>query len=359
MTNFSSCSKSAPSRKLLLELWASFNVKFRTSEDCIEALCRRHAMRECRRCGSSKVYKRYGARLLQCKNCKRESWRTAGTFFQYMKVPRAWLAAIWFMEHGCMINASILSKLVCIAYSSALNILKKLMIVIENHMHENTISVPSAVFLSVVAKRSRETRARAHPQTEIEDANRQAHMEDEDTHGEAKRGELSADDREELSIQEREIYDALSLDPIQFDSLCERIEMPVAELSAHLTMLEIKGFVERMAGDRYTKISAHRSIKSSMFADVTPSKVDTLQATVNEIIAFVRLTYHSVSRKYLQNYLAAYWCGKDRVKWNIGSLLQSCHRIPHITDSEILNYVSPNLLKIIVATTHCNSFKSL
>jgi hypothetical protein len=250
-----------------------------------------------------------------------------------------------------MINASSLSKLVGIAYSSALNILKKLMMVIENQMSENTISVTSAAFLPVVAKRSRQTPARVHPRAEIEDADRQAGMDNHDTQ--------EAEGREGLSAQEREIYDALSSDPIQFDSLCERTKMPVAELSAHLTMLEIKGFVERMAGDRYTKISAHRSIKSSMFADVTPSKVDTLQATVNEIIAFVRLTYHSVSRKYLQNYLAAYWCGKDRVKWNIGSLLQSCHRIPHITDSEILNYVSPNLLKIIVATTHCDSFKSL
>jgi DNA-binding transcriptional ArsR family regulator len=252
-----------------------------------------------------------------------------------------------------MINASSLSKLVGIAYSSALNILKKLMMVIENHMHENTISVPSAVFSSVVAKRSRETRARAHPQTEIEDANRQVHMDDEGAHREDERGELSADDREELSPQERQIYDALSSDPVQFDSLCERIKMPVAELSAHLTMLEIKGFVERMAGDRYRKMGPLRSMRSGIDADTTCSKVDKLQSMINEMIAFVRSIYHTVSRKYLQNYLAAYWCGSDRARWNIGSLLQGCHRIPHITDSEILNYVSPNLLKIIVDSSHC------
>ncbi len=57
----------------------------------------------------------------------------------------------------------------------------------------------------------------------------------------------------ELFGREKELFELLSDEPIHFDLLCERTGMPVGELSAALTMLELAGVVTRHVGDLYTR----------------------------------------------------------------------------------------------------------
>jgi DNA processing protein len=57
----------------------------------------------------------------------------------------------------------------------------------------------------------------------------------------------------ELFGREHEIFDLISDEPVHFDQLAEQTGMAVGELSSTLTMLELAGVVERLAGDCYIK----------------------------------------------------------------------------------------------------------
>lgn len=60
----------------------------------------------------------------------------------------------------------------------------------------------------------------------------------------------------ELFGREKEVFDLVTSEPIHFDVLCQKLEMPAGELSATLTMLELAGIVERLPGDWYSRQSS-------------------------------------------------------------------------------------------------------
>src|ERR1700678_1248555 len=106
-----------------------------------------HDTLKCSHCRSNNVEKDDGGRFVKCTECWKKTWLTAGTFFEYIKRPRAWLGAIWLREHGIFMSASQFHKLFGIALSSALNIFKKLGMVIENDMDEDVLAISARVFL--------------------------------------------------------------------------------------------------------------------------------------------------------------------------------------------------------------------
>jgi DNA processing protein len=57
----------------------------------------------------------------------------------------------------------------------------------------------------------------------------------------------------ELFGREHEVFELITDDPVHFDKLMETTGMSVGELSSTLTMLELAGVVERLAGDAYIK----------------------------------------------------------------------------------------------------------
>ncbi len=64
-------------------------------------------------------------------------------------------------------------------------------------------------------------------------------------------------------------------------------------------------------------------------------------------IKFIREHFHGSSRKYLQFFLAAYWCKIDREKWTEWSLLKACRGFRTVCLEEIHAFNSPLLLKLI------------
>jgi len=330
---------------VLAFLWAQFNAEFPRETDCLEEVYRRAAewgIIKCHHCGNTDVERNYGDRVIKCRSCKKKSWLTAGTFFHRMKLARPWLAAIWLMEHGQSISSSKFQKLVGVAYSSAWNIFKKLTTVIQSQMGEDVLAVSSSHFSPVIGKRSRETPARAHPLAEEEAIEKQ--LVDDGA------GVQELTDTGDLSEQERKVYNLLSAEPMQFDILCHRAGMPAGEMSATLMILELAGMATRLAGDRYVRYTPKQDgelrvpvIQSSYGTNTTFEET----ITVGTVIDFVRVNFHGISRKYLQNYLAAYWCHIDRAQWQLGALLRACLGFRHISDDEILDYVSPAIVKIL------------
>lgn len=355
----------------VLSLWQEFNMQFATQASCVNAIfyvASNIGLLSCRYCGSNELQGSYGARVLKCLDCNKHTWFTAGTFFNRIRRPRAWLAAIWFMEHGAAISSSKLSQLVGISQSSALAMLKKLTTVIENHMNDISLAVPSAIFSDVICKRSRQTPAEAHPVAEQEEMERKAeslehnsmdgrsncskdnniYLEDADcgkddskndclkkNYSEIERGDRT----QEFQGLEQEIYELLSDVPISANQLSIRTGAQISEVAVALVILELRDAITRLPGDQYIR---NLPKKNSVYLEDCH-----IQNIVLATRKFIGEHFHGISRKYLQNYLAFYWCYVDRDRWHCGSLLEACLQFRPVTYIEILNYISPLIVKAL------------
>lgn len=372
---------SPPPEEILAALWSQFNADFPTETDCLVEVQRRldrEGLLTCRYCGNGDIDRNYCKRAVRCRRCQRRTWLTAGTFFERMRIARPWLAAIWLMEHGVTLSSSRFHKLVGIAQSSALYIFKKITTVIQSHFQEDDPAVPSSLFSPVFSRRSRETPARQHPLAEQAELERKLLGDEDRTTRWQKRQPaqsslaaaassregaysensgieggsgalrevevLNPGSAEECNNREKEVYELLSAESVSFDILCARARMPASQMSAILTMLELAGVVMCLPGNRYVRLSPKQPdiAEFEKGGGVTDITMQPVAAAVD----FVRLNFHGVSRKYLQNYLAAYWCRLARARWQCGSLFQACIRFGVITGKEILDYVSPALVKI-------------
>jgi hypothetical protein len=354
--------------------WREFDRLFPTEEACVEEIRRMiGADSKCAFCATPISDIPYGARSIKCQFCSKTHWLTAGTIFHRIRRARPWLAAIFLLEHGVMFNPFQFHKLLGIAYSSALAILKKLAMVIQNAMQDiGTVHVPSLLFLRIFAKRSRETPARKRPLAEqeaIDDASAHNDMDDENKPGsrssstglppaldQGKETVGRGNDRKETSENlleylaldpaEKAIYECLSLKPTPYDVICERVRMPIGEVAAALTIMELSGLVNRLPGDQYVRYS----YVSTRGSPQTCLEGLTHKTLIDRIIAFTRDKFQGISRKYLQNYISLHWCQVDRKRWDVGSLLELCLSSGPVTHREILGYVTPPMVQIAVVT---------
>ncbi len=359
--------------------WQQFKSQFPTDKDCVEELRRRIAGggSACRFCKSHEMVREPGDRTSKCLVCGKVSWLTAGTFFNRVRLIRPWFAAIWLLERGVSLNASRLHKLVGVAYSSALSMLKKLAMIIQSQMPEGAMTVSSAHFAPIFCRRSRETPAREHPVAEQEAVERLWREDTADNHSNelsnsstaalvlaAGSQNLSSDSESgkdsdastpadigarettclrELSQAERRVLEALSTEAIHFDSICELTDMPAGAILAALTMLELAGLVKLLPGDRYVRV-----ISDSPVGWTEDSVSETITGAIASIVDFVHVNFQGISRKYLQNYLACYWCQIDRIRWSPGALLKECLQFRPIVYNEVRSYISPPLVKMAV-----------
>ena len=54
-----------------------------------------------------------------------------------------------------------------------------------------------------------------------------------------------------LTNDQRRLYDALCLEPLDFGELSERLSLPAQQLNVLLTTLEMDGLVETLPGRRF------------------------------------------------------------------------------------------------------------
>jgi hypothetical protein len=214
-------------------------------------------------------------------------------------------------------------------------------------MEQNAHEVPSLLFLNTFCKRSRETPAREHPSAEEEEVQKHAKRSSPEHDVESPVATYPPS----LQDQERNILVLISQTPAHFDDLCLGSQMPAPDVSSSLTMLELSGLITRMPGDSYVLAKSEANFgthgRSDFGADTAAKATDQTVKTTdkNEFENFVGWFSHGISRKYLQNYLAAFWCYKDRKRWSPQSLFVACVRYGYISYEEILLYVSPPIVK--------------
>ena len=360
-SNFDPPNESAAQAADVYSLWAEFTTKYQTKESCVEELYRRggSALLRCHHCRQPLEKRKHGARAIECLRCRKETWPMAGTFFHRMKVPRAWLAVIWFLEHGVVLNAWTLHELVGITSSSAFSLLKKFATVIREEMPDDAMTVPSGVFYDLFWKRSRETPARRHPSAEEDDL--YSEEADNSSHGNGG-GEANAstpvngdctqssspDTLQDLGQLEREICLLLSDEPMSLDVLYEQARIPVGTLSATLMMLELANLVIKLPGSLYVRAAVKQS-KPGMHAISAGELGEEALKSIGDTMQFIASTWHGISRKYLQNYLAVFWCVMDTARWPRGALFDACLKFGPVFHEQTIAYVTPPIVKIFVS----------
>lgn len=352
-----------------------FDARFPTEKDCMEELLRRLSKErfiKCRYCGSRDFERQYGNRIIWCKHCRKKTWVTGGTFFHRMKTARPWLVAIWLMESGIVLSSSKFHKLVGTAQSSALHIFMKITTVVEGKMEER--KVPTRLLSQLFCKRSRETPARKHPISEQDEFEKE---QKEKNNCAEEKFELSDDNEVENNVsvnmneQEKAVYACLSSESVNVNILSEKAKIEIKEILVILTMLELSGAVLRIAGDRYIRasrvsvfrhgseageselcsgagavigIKAEARRRGKFIEKPITGRLKTRMAA--RCMKFIRHLFHGISRKYVQNYLAAYWCCMNRKKWRRGVLLKACIQFGRLDAFDIFDYVSPLLVKM-------------
>jgi hypothetical protein len=128
-------------------------------------------------------------------------------------------------------------------------------------------------------------------------------------------------------------------EPIKLGELQERTGKLAHEILSAISMLEILGLAVK-ADNGYLKVQTSSSNPDA--SAVSPQDLK----TINSFISFVHGTFHGISRKYLQLFLAEYWCLLDKNRWKIDSLLMECQRFGFVHDKEIPAYESPQLVKM-------------
>jgi hypothetical protein len=274
------------------------------------------------------------------------------------------------MERGVIFNAFKFHRLVGIAYSSGLNILRKLTAVLERKICEDGLELPSGLFLEVVSKRSRETPTRGHPRAEQLEIDKPAVATTGDnlelpsldappggasksraSSTELSEGTYVASDSALNARKETLVLGLLSDRPLHFDYLYGQAKLSVGELSSALTILELDGEIVRLPGGFFLRTLAggtNRTFDSPLQAATATSNKAENVSTVRSAVSFIRSTFKGISRKYLQNYLTAYSCYLDRQRWCVGAIMTVCSESGPIRMDEIREYVTPRMVKVFL-----------
>ncbi len=316
-----------------------FEKKFSTEEACMELLLSRLLKSsKCKACTGNNLRRISRARDYCCNNCGDISSLTAGTAFAGVRKAGPHLKLIWLLERGFTFNCFQIHKHLGIAYSTCLAILKKLSMVIQNRMGTIGKKVDSVAFLSLFKKRSRLTPANEHPQAEQRIANLKVQ--------EAKKAQFNLENSipnlqkiEKLSEFERKIYDLISKDKIHLDHILYGLNLSYSELASPLYDLENMGLVERLPADYYIVKEIDYSKNSENAGGEQYSKK--MKKRIADCKTFIREKFDGISRKYLQNYLAIFWCMHDQKTWGRNKLFEACSQSGEISQHQILMYETP------------------
>ena len=316
----------------------------------------------CHRCQSVHLDLLEGNRTALCMLCGNVSYLTARTFMHGVRRPIDWVRAMWLLEDGFAFSANMFSEVTGMARSSVSAMLSKMFIVLSNQM-ANCEGESSSSFLKVFNKRSLQTPAIKHPNTEQDIFDQVANENMAETldlflekslTGIYQQGDLPDENSvsneisssghsqaPQLWINEKNVFKVLSNEPSGFEQIRVRAGLTVSELSATLVHLELAGLVTVLPGQKYIQ-------QRQLWTLTTPESESDKKKRINvfqPFFRFVTRTFHGISRKYLQLYLSAYWCFTNRKRWNVGSLFKSCLKHKRLTYRDRLAFVSPPVVK--------------
>ncbi len=156
-TQIKARSRSKEEADFLISVWDKFVEKYPNNESCWQDFTARISEKSilaCRTCASADIEISAADRTAKCNKCKRTFSLSTGTFFERVRNVWAWYAAIWFLQHGAVLNACFLAAIVGLANSSSLHIQKSILAAIAETRTTEVDRVSSLHFDGLFTRRS-------------------------------------------------------------------------------------------------------------------------------------------------------------------------------------------------------------
>lgn len=131
------------------------------------------------------------------------------------------------------------------------------------------------------------------------------------------------------------------------NSLIEEEESAVI-VSAEIFTSAICKRSRETPAQKHPKVTAGSNPSNSKF-DQQAGRSNPTESGILPSPRMIRDTFHGVSRKYLQIYLALIWCRTDREQGTTKRLFAHCARFRQVLDREILSLCSERQVKVIPA----------
>lgn len=290
-----------------------FFARYPDEKSCLDAF-----PANCKSCGISNQEAFVGGkRSFVCTNCKRTTWRTAGTYFHGLRYLHPTFALIWTTQDRAVLSAYKLTKVFKIVYATAWETVERLQAVFEEEMaKQDAFELVSTVFNAAICKRSSLCTSGEHPDFVEED--------DEPD------PELTKD----LNEDQLAVCAVLKSGPIAFDKLYEYSGLPIARFAAAIGSLDLAGIAKLHSGNRYSLIKKNPILQLSRQE----------KGLVKLFLEYVK-NFHGVSRRYLQRYVASFWARYWPRRWMQSSLLNCCMKYgsPRVMRT---GYKSPKMIRV-------------
>lgn len=317
----------------------------------------------CKRCEGNEFTRCDGTRNIICLKCHSRQSFTSKTFFHKMKraTTLEYLFLLTLLDEGIEVSASEFERHSSVAYSTSLNMLKKCAIVIDKKMQEaGTRLAHCILFEEIVFRRSKETPAREHPRSEQKPVSAEQTSQTVSvtkTFASVAKKQLRtvtvpvnmAKKVDSLSDVELEILSLLENGPMLLDHLHYEFgnRLSFRDFTSKLSSLAIKDFV---ADNGLYVVRTKKSMASPKIvgANLNPRLKESL-------IFFIRNSYQGISQKASQLYFALHWFYMNRTAWRKGKVFDTFMRSSPVTDKEVLNYVSDQVLRISKTYNKCSA----
>lgn len=282
-----------------------------------------------RECGFLNTIPSNNKRVFPCGGCSKDISITAGTYFHKVQKFKPRLIMMELYERGIVLSANQLAKLTGVSTDTASRTLKRLALIAISEMRNLGIEIASALCADAVCRRTTKTPAGEPPIAEETllqlETNRQEN-------------EYSIVEMPDMSEEEKLVLQEISESGITFDQLAQKIALSIGALSAALTVLELKGLIEKQFADSYRRSKKLHLSMTMQEGDLANSH----NAELAKIfVSFVKDFFQGLGRKYLQLYSALDWIAKDRRRWPSNSLIEFCASNRCVSEEEIEEYVTP------------------
>ena len=74
---------------------------------------------------------------------------------------------------------------------------------------------------------------------------------------------------------------------------------------------------------------------------------DQVVALIATSMDFIHEVFQGISRKYLQAYLAIFWCWIEQKCWGAGALLKACCRFRYVSTAEVMAFRTPPMVRLL------------
>lgn len=291
-----------------------------------------------RECGFLNTIPNNGKRVFPCGGCSKNISITAETYFHKVQKFKPRLIMMELYERGIVLSANQLAKLTGVSTDTASRTLKRLALMAISEIRNLGIEIASALCADAVCRRTTKTPAGEPPIAEEALLQLEAN---------SQKNESASLEMLDISEEDKLVLQEISESGISFDQLAQKLALSIGVLSATLTVLELKGLIEKQFADSY---KPSKTMQLSMIMQEGDSTNEHNGKLAKNFVSFVKDFFQGLGRKYLQLYSTLDWIAKDRSRWPSNSLIEFCASNRCVSEEEIEEYVTPLAFYVVPDT---------